>query len=344
MFLVAQILAAHGVEPATFSPGDVYYGGANSEIVRVVEGDTHPILVQLDTYSAGQIAFSPDLTTLYFTVYNPGQVVAVEPDGTFTTVATGLDTPTGLLVTQQGRMLVSSFKAGQILDVTKGGDQTYTKPLTTGLKGPRSLVQLPTGEVLVADQILDGVYDVGYPDGGVAELFAEVELVRHLAHDGKVLYAVSEGFVFDITAGGIFQPREALSFGQPFFSLTVDGKGRLLSGELTGTVLWDVTAGGDFDEATPFATGLPLGETLLATVPQAVPEPPLETGDTADTSDTGEAPTEPTPTDDTGTPSTDGTVVLDGEGDGGCGCQQPGGSAGWLALALAALAPLRRRR
>lgn len=285
---IAALLAATATTAATsasaqFVVGDVFYASTTGEIFNITGGGDFTGQVWIDTteYSVGQFAWSVDLDTMYLSLYSTNEVIAIDPQGNYTTHATGLSGPSGLLMTRDGVLLVAEFATGEITDITLGGDMTNVAPLTTGLSGPRDMTELADGTVLIADQVLDGIYDVLYPGGGtVGQPFAGgLNLVRGLTvTQNGTLYTTSEQFiqgafqfrVFDITAGGDFTGASPFAFGRDFFSLTETPDGKLLSGELFGFDVWDITAGGDFTVATPYATGLIEGESPLDTVPPPV--------------------------------------------------------------------------
>lgn len=265
---------------AQFVSGDIYYTATTGKIVNVTGGGdfTDEFFVDTGEYSIGQLAWSEDLTTMYLSLFNTGEVIAIDSTGNVTTFASGLSAPTGLLRTNDGVFLAAEFETGEITDITAGGSMAGVAPLTDGLSAPRHLAQLSDGTVLVADQDADAVYDVLYPMGGtVGPPFADGLIavpVIIVTEDDTIYCATREfvngeftGFVYDITGGGDFSAASPFASGQSFFSLTVSGDGRLLSGELFGSVIWDITGGGDFSSATPFATGLPEGESPLGTVP-----------------------------------------------------------------------------
>ncbi|MEM8609593.1 MAG: hypothetical protein AAGF92_20995, partial [Myxococcota bacterium] len=267
---------------AQYVSGDVYYAATNGEIVNVTGGGdlTGQVFTDTEQYTAGQLAWAPDLSTMYLGLVNDGLVLAIDSEGGVTTFAEGLDGPTGLLMTRDQVLLVAEFNEGAITDITAGGDMTGVAPMTDGLSGPRHLAELSDGTILVADQFEDAVYDVLYPTGGTvgAPFASGLPAVRAMiATEDDTIYAGAQrlrnqvfvGAVFDITGGGDFESALPYASGQSFFSLTMSGDDRLLSGEVFGSELWDITGGGDFAAAAPFATGLPPGETSVGTVPTA---------------------------------------------------------------------------
>lgn len=285
-FAIAALLAAAAASSvsssaeAQFVVGDVYYASTTGEVFDITGGGdvSGQLVFNTGEYSIGQFAWSVDLDTMYLSLYSTGEVIAVDPMGNYTTHAFNLTGPSGLLMTRDGTLLVAEHDAGEITDITIGGDMSAAPPFTDGLTGPRDMAELADGTVLVADQHLDSVFDALYPGGGTVGLpFAEgLNLVRGLTTvDNGSIYAtievfpqgVSTFFVMDITAGGNFMAATPFAFGRDFVSLAETPDGELLSGELFGFDVWDITAGGDFSAATSYATGLIEGETPLDTVP-----------------------------------------------------------------------------
>lgn len=224
--LALTVFPVSSFASAQFVSGDVYYTATTGEIINVTSGGdfTGELFVDTDQYSIGQLAWSADLATMYLSLFTTGEVVAIDPAGNVTTFASGLSGPTGLLLTNDGTFLAAEFDTGEITDISGGGSMAGVAPLTTGLSGPRHLAQLSDGTVLVADQDLDAVFDALYPSGGaVGEPFAAglIEVRAMIATDDDTIYAATREFV---------------------------------SEEFTGFV-YDITGGGDFAAAAPFASG-----------------------------------------------------------------------------------------
>lgn len=74
--------------------------------------------------------------------------------------AFNLRTPTHMEWTKDGRLLVSEHTAGEVKDITRGGDFKNVKPFAYGLKGPSSILPLQDGRLLVAEAWGDGVSDI----------------------------------------------------------------------------------------------------------------------------------------------------------------------------------------
>jgi hypothetical protein len=182
-------------------------------------------------------------------------------------------------VDRGGRVLSVSFGDGAVYDISAGGDQSSAAPFAFGFDSPRNLLQLTTGQILLADQSPLGraVFDItaggdfssaapfawGFPPDG------PYDLVQDRA--GRILASTDAG-VFDITGGGNFSSATPHASGRVFAGLAVDASGRLLASELESGDIYDITAAGSYAAATPFAWNLDgFADTALDTVPTASP-------------------------------------------------------------------------
>lgn len=268
-----------------FEPGEVYWapGGCSPTcgIFDVTGGGDFQGATPLAAInrSPGQIAWRGRPLFGYVTQFDPDTVVRVSASGAVTGFATGIDGPTGLLVDSGGRVLAVSFGDGAVYDISVGGDYSTATAFAFGFDNPRNLLELATGEILLADQSPLGraVFDItaggdfssatpfasGFPPDG------PYDLVQNGA--GRI-FASTDAGVFDITDGGNFSSATPHASGRVFAGLAVDGVGRLLASELESDDVYDITAGGNYAAATPFASNLDgFGDTALDTVP---PQPP----------------------------------------------------------------------
>ncbi len=228
--------------------------------------------------SPGQIAWSSDLASAYVSHSSKNQVSEISAAGDLTVFATGIFRPTGLLRTADGRLLVASFAARAVFEITDGGDFLSAPRFAFGFSGPRNFVQLASGEILLADQTANRVYDItsggdfssetgfafGFPGGPDTGPF---DLVQDAS--GRII-ASTFGGVFDITGGGDVSASPAYAWGREFMGLAVDGAGALLASVFETGEIYDITAGGDFSTASPFAWNLRgFSDTAFDTVPQA---------------------------------------------------------------------------
>ena len=275
-FVTGSVFLALGLgassASAAFQAGDVFYIGQAGTVVLATAGGnlSGQMLADAQGYVAGEIAFSADRSTMYFCMPNDGKVMAMDSSGTMQSFATGLTHPIGIAVLSDGHILATEWDAGEVTDITAGGDFTSATPLVQGLQRARHLLQRNDGTILVTDEYANEVLTLNYPATGVAStpFASSLLLVKSLAEtaDGK-LYATTQWNVFDITQGGGFANKPVFASGQNFMGLAVDAQGKLLATVLNGTTVFDISAGGDFATASPWAQGLPVGDTTIARVP-----------------------------------------------------------------------------
>jgi hypothetical protein len=88
--------------------------------------------------------------------------------------ARNLYDPSHMAWTNDGRLLVAEHSAGQIKDITDGGDMKHADPVATGMECPAGILPLDDGRILVADVWEGKIYDIS--EGGDvsnSEPFAE---------------------------------------------------------------------------------------------------------------------------------------------------------------------------
>lgn len=205
---------------------------------------------------------------------------------TVTVHATGLNLPGHMAITPDCRVLVSEFAAGIIRDVTEPGD--YRDP-TVGryawnLRNPGSIQPISDGRILVADAGAGQICDVTEP-GEVSEDDILYEGVSHpyslLEFQNRLLVSYSDNHnvgMAEIKPGQTYTPDDDFVRGfpvvktlEPYPALLGCGgkwaiagmKNKVLLGHAALGAIFDVTAGGNFDELRTrrYAWGLtlPLG-------------------------------------------------------------------------------------
>jgi len=258
---------------ASYSTGDVYLAAPQGkyDIYDVSAGGdvSKSVLAQAGGYNAGQLAWSTDLSTMYLSLYAANEVIAIDSSGKVSTFATGLSGPTGLIMLSDGTLLVAEYGANEVTDITAGGDFSTATALASGFRGPRNFVELVDGTVLMCAQGDGYVWEIDPASGATSSFATGLGSIRTITQDPVTedIYAAGGAGVYDITAGGSISSADLYATGQSFFAVTIDGSGRLLAGELSGTELWDVNGGGDFSTATPWATGIHSIESALNVVP-----------------------------------------------------------------------------
>ncbi|MCQ6277553.1 hypothetical protein JMM81_22105 [Bacillus sp. V3B] len=137
--------------------------------------------------------------------------------------AFNLRTPTHMEWTQDGRLLVSEHTAGEVKDITNGGDFKNVRPFAYGLQGPSSILPLPNGRILVAEAWGNRVTDITH--GGNA-----LEKPPYLT--------LSEPYSLSTLNGNIYATEQ---------------------NELSNLELSEITGGeGVVSESQPIVTGIPV--------------------------------------------------------------------------------------
>ena len=251
------------------APGDLllteFYGGS----VVDIQGGGDFTLAPRFAYGLDQpfgICTGPG-SEVYVTEFFPGEVTVVTAGGDFTSAtpfATGLDRPVNL-VCSDTQILVAEFGAGEVTDITAGGDVSAATPFAFGL-GSGELVGLfrDSGGTLWASNQLGRVHDITAggdfsADPGFAHIGGGD--LRGVTERGSALLVTSSGTnqVLDFSAGGDLS-------AAPVFA-TVPGPTEIVDLGPVGLftplevppVVYEISAGGDFTTAEPFATGLTTG-------------------------------------------------------------------------------------
>lgn len=88
--------------------------------------------------------------------------------------AKGLDNPSHMEFTDDGRLLVTERSAGHIVDVTDGGEVGTAESFAWNLERPASMTMLSDGRILVSESSTGKVKDItGGGDGNDADVYAE---------------------------------------------------------------------------------------------------------------------------------------------------------------------------
>lgn len=91
----------------------------------------------------------------------PRRTVRTTPSGRLTVepFAIGLQRPTHMEWTNDGRLLVSEHMTGEVKDITRGGDMRHVEPFAYGLLGPAAI--MPVGDrILVANRFAGRIDDI----------------------------------------------------------------------------------------------------------------------------------------------------------------------------------------
>jgi WD40 repeat protein len=206
LIVVAAVAVMLAGSPAfaVFTPGDLYYASSQApgNIYNLAGGGRMtgraPFAVQ-GCGSFGQMAWSADLTTMYSTAYSCDTVFSISASGAVSSYAS-VAGPTGIVRTQDDRLLVVSNVDGWVWDIT---NPPHRAVVATGMTSPRNIIQLPTGEILVADTGSKKVWDIS--SGSLvpyASLPGSSYYVVDLDYtsDGRV-FATNDKQVYEVTGG-----------------------------------------------------------------------------------------------------------------------------------------------
>jgi hypothetical protein len=271
------LLGIAAAPAAAFQPGDVYWAPGTCDSppcysfrVDAGVGTTAPF-VAIDP-APGQFAWAPNLSAVYATQFGADTILRISSAGAVSVHASGINDPTGLLMTSGGTLLAVSFGDGAVYDATAGGDLAGASAFATGFLTPRNLLERSNGDILLVDQNRLAVYEIsGGGDFSVATPFADgfsTGAYDVVEGDSGNLYLATHPGVFEITSGGNFSSALPHAWGRRFIGLSVDGVGRLLGTELDTGAVFDISGGGDYTAVAPavnVAGGL--GDSALDTVP-----------------------------------------------------------------------------
>lgn len=268
-------LASH-VEAETFNGGDLFYAAnqAGAHIFNITRGGDFSDAMPFASGGAanhanlGQMAWSHDLTIMYATNCVGNSVYRIDASGT-SSLYVDVPEPVGIVVTSGGRILVNSFSAQQVLDIT---DPLKIATFASLPTLARNMRQLTSGEILVAGS--EGkVFDIA---SGSATVYASIGSAGSsylgdidFTSDGRVF--VTGGLsrankVYEITGGGEFRTPFAILVNAPSnggaFGLAINQKTNQIFAAPRGrNYVLDITLGGvvDASSASPrrFARNIP---------------------------------------------------------------------------------------
>lgn len=244
--VVSVILGASPVFADLFTPGDLYYISNDNpgNIYNITGGGDLSGLSPFATQGyrcPGQMTWSPDLTTMYSTAYQHNKVFSTSASGAVSYYAS-VSGPTGIVWTLDNRLLVVSYTGRCVYDIT---NPSSPRVVVSGLSAPRNIIQLPTGEILVADGSSSRkVWDIS---GGSLVAYASLPGSSYSVID---LDYTSDGHVFvtcgtqvyDITKGAVtpFAQSDVSLFG-----LAIDrNTDQIFAAPVGGNYVLDITDGG----------------------------------------------------------------------------------------------------
>lgn len=261
---LSTVLAALGLPPAAgaqIQVGDLFaveFG--DNTVVDITGGGDVSLAPRFATGLSGprDLCIGPN-GDLYVTEFFSSQVTVITAGGDFTgapAFATGLSFPMGLDCSES-HILVAEFTTGEITDITAGGDFGLAPPFASGLLEPVDVFTAADGTVYATDDTGQAIHDItaGGPVPAPAWAF-NVGRTRGLTEWGGMLLVATPTLfaVKDATGGGDLAggPQFVTSLGAQAL-LAVPGLGLFATRE---EEVFEVSAGGDFGAAVPFASGL----------------------------------------------------------------------------------------
>ena len=174
-------------------------------IVKIINGAAMPFVSGLPPQSFNDLAFD-SYGYLYATAANGAAVTRIAPDGTKTTFASNLTSPSGIAIDRNNNVFVTDFGGG-------AGQHHLYKYASTGrttidstLKTPDSLDLDAAGNLYCADRADNTIYR--YSPSGTRTIFANLNTPSSLAFDsaGNLFAATQFGAISKIARNGTVSP------------------------------------------------------------------------------------------------------------------------------------------
>lgn len=231
-----------------------YPGHFGDTVYRIdPDGTVTPLVESDEMKSLTMTTFGPD-GRLYQSSYGSDRVFTIDADGTFETVAEGIQGPTGLVVLEDGTVVVEAFDSGIIHKVLPDGTVTdWVRDAE--FNGINGLAQDPDGVFYVAN-FRDGALFSVDQEGAVTRLHEFPKATAHVAYlDGSLFVTSRLGYVvfrYDLATGateivaGDGEPGDRdgrggeASFGRPN-AITVGPDGALYINHADGSQARPVT-------------------------------------------------------------------------------------------------------
>jgi hypothetical protein len=205
-----------------------------------------------------------------------------------------LITPLEVECLPDGTILVQEYDNGRVVDITGGGDFTAASGYITHTDNMRGLTLVSNGDLLVG-AYSDGEVRIGTAGGA----FSTLPLLGSVPGDVTPLQSVNEGLggailvgtggdggdIYDLKTGSPV----VFAWGRDFLnSATSLEAGAVYATDAATDQVFDITSGGDFSAASPFAYGFDSVDAAIAVVPTPVEtifSDGFESGDTTGWSD-----------------------------------------------------------
>lgn len=283
LFLTLFIAGSLFSTPITFTPGHAFWASQAGNLYKIPSAGNYSGLTPFASLTSSgntpiSMTFKPDLTVAYVSIFNTNQILAVTPSGSVSVFATGINKPSGLVWTTDGKLLVASYQDGKVFNITAGGNFSGATSFASGLTSPRYMAQTSIGVLAVTSAVNGKVFNLGA--GG--NLAAAIPFASNIYYpydivevNNKIYVSTSDTVnkVLDITSGGSMTGKPSWATGQKWAGLAAaNGK---LYGSTDHTInpggMWDITNGGAFSSSNVWASGLPgAGTTVFEFVPALV--------------------------------------------------------------------------
>jgi len=258
--IAALIIGVASSASAELRPGDLF-------LVDPGTGSVHNIRNGGDFSSAPPFASGLEVPdglcigpagNLYVGEYDGNSIRVITAGGDASTsapFATGIHNIVPLVCNSE--QILAGGQTQGVIDATEGGDFSGAASFAEGLGIVNGMFRDSNGRLWVADRGENRIWDA--TDGG--DFAARTPFVTNVDNpigiaelDGRLLVVEAvAGIVVDFTAGGDFATLPVFATLPSVVNILALPDGRLLAA--TPTAVYDITGGGNFAAATPFASG-----------------------------------------------------------------------------------------
>jgi sugar lactone lactonase YvrE len=185
--------------------GVLHVAQYDGTIVKIINGTATPFVSGLPNQSFNSLAFD-SYGYLYATAANGTAVTKIAPDGTKTTFASNLTSPSGIAIDRNNNVFVTDFagSAGQhhLYKYASTGRAT----IDSTLKTPDGLALDAAGNLYCTDRADNTIYR--YSPSGTRTIFVTLNTPSFLAFDpaGNLFVATQFGAISKITPNGTVSP------------------------------------------------------------------------------------------------------------------------------------------
>jgi sugar lactone lactonase YvrE len=148
--------------------------------------------------------FGPD-GTLYQSSYGSNNIATIDPDGTVTLLSDQVRGPTGIVVTDEGRVFVDSCRRNQVFEVFADGEAEVFAG-GVGMDCPNGLTIDDEGNLYVVN-FSSGFMQRITPDGVIEVIYRFPSGNAHVVHDDGLLYVTARTdhrvYRYEIATGNV---------------------------------------------------------------------------------------------------------------------------------------------